>query len=117
MTDEELEERLAQVTSAAKSPHGVVHPLPHGDRVWHSGQRWAATVPGGTAVVVDSEPQRDGSWEYDVLACRDFSRRPGPGNPMDRPTRWPGWALRMSCDFVERVLGGAIHADEEEGTV
>lgn len=69
-----------------------IHPLPEGAKVHHSSQLWARTVDGGTAVVREVlGPYHDGAYEYVVDACRDFSRRPGPDNPMDRRTQWPSY--------------------------
>jgi hypothetical protein len=65
--------------------------LPVGTRVRHAGQEWATSVlaPKGTAVVVGvGHTHADGTFEYKVMAGRDFSRRIGPDNPMDRLTEW-----------------------------
>lgn len=72
-------------------------PLPAGTRIAHINQQWAIsrTSPGGTAEILEARgPYNDGSWEYRVLACRDFSRRPGRDNPMDRETWWNSLAVR-----------------------
>jgi hypothetical protein len=69
----------------------VTHPLPAGTRVTHANQLWAGewSTPDGTAVIVEARgPYPDRTWEYRVHACRDFTRRPGPDNPMDRETWW-----------------------------
>ncbi len=80
-------------------PHA---PLTPGTRISHAAQQWATRTryPQGTAVIVgaDSTPCADGSWEYDVLRCRDFSRGPGPDNPMDTPTRWNSLAIRRHTE-------------------
>lgn len=73
-----------------------MHPLPAGTRVTHISQGWAGPIrtPDGIAEIVAARgPYPDGAWEYEVLACRDFSRRPGPDNPMDRPTWWASYAV------------------------
>lgn len=63
--------------------------LPVGTAVYHGAQRWAQLLVGGTGVITEvSGPCSDGSWEYVVMGTRDFSRRPGPGNPMTRETQW-----------------------------
>lgn len=72
-------------------------PLPVGTRVTHINQRWATSTvtPEGTAEILEARgPYPDGSYEYRVLAARDFSRRPGPGNPMDREVWWSSQAVR-----------------------
>lgn len=72
-------------------------PLPVGTRVVHISQEWAHSwnIPNGTAEIVEVRgPYNDGSWEYRVLATQDFSRRPGPDNPMDRETWWSSLATR-----------------------
>jgi hypothetical protein len=74
-------------------------PLSVGARVSHISQEWAtsSTAPDGTAQIVEVRgPYNDGSYEYLVLACRDFSRRPGPANPMDRETWWSSLAVRIA---------------------
>lgn len=66
-------------------------PLPVGTRVTHINQQWANSVvaPRGTAEILEARgPYNDGSYEYRVLAARDFSRRPGPDNPLVRETWW-----------------------------
>ncbi|MCY0917038.1 hypothetical protein OS965_02455 [Streptomyces sp. H27-G5] len=73
-----------------------LHPLPVGTRVTHINQQWANahTTPEGTAVIVEARgPYNDGSYEYRVLACHDFSRQPGPDNPLDRETWWSSLAV------------------------
>ncbi|MEU9415203.1 hypothetical protein [Streptomyces sp. NPDC048272] len=75
------------------------HPLPVGTRVTHVNQQWAnrRTAPEGTAKIVEARgPYNDGSYEYLVLACRDFSRQPGPGNRMDRETWWSSLAVQSA---------------------
>jgi hypothetical protein len=63
--------------------------LEPGTAVYHGGQRWAVTLVGGTARILSVDRlNRDGSWEYTVLGCRDISRQPGPGNPMDQERQW-----------------------------
>lgn len=69
-----------------------IHPLPVGAKVFHSGQQWARSLDGGTAVVRKViGPLRDGAYEYVVDACQEFSRRPGPDNPMDWRTQWASY--------------------------
>lgn len=73
------------------------HPLSVGTRVTHVNQQWASskTAPDGTAEILAAcGPYHDGSWEYRVRACSDFSRRPGPDNPLDRETWWSSQAVR-----------------------
>jgi len=75
----------------------VTAPLPVGTRVTHVNQQWATSIvaPEGTAEILEARgPYPDGSFEYLVLACRDFSRRPGPDNRMDRETWWSSNATR-----------------------
>lgn len=74
-------------------------PLPVGARVTHLNQQWASrrVAPEGTAEIVEVRgPFYDGNYEYRVLACRDFSRRPGPDNPMVRETWWSSLAVRAA---------------------
>ncbi|MFD5678439.1 hypothetical protein ACFWID_40790, partial [Streptomyces sp. NPDC127040] len=71
------------------------HPLPIGAPVTHISQQWAnnRTTPAGTARILEARgPYGDGSFEYRVATTRDFSRRPGPDNPMDRETWWSSLA-------------------------
>lgn len=69
-----------------------IHPLDVGARVFHSGQIWARSLLGGTAVIREVlGPYHDGAYEYVVDACRDFSRQPGDDNPMDRRTQWASY--------------------------
>lgn len=73
------------------------HPLPAGTRVTHINQQWANhhTTPDGTAEILEARgPYPCGTWEYKVRRCRDFSRRPGPDNPMDAETWWTSPAVR-----------------------
>ncbi|MEV6580256.1 hypothetical protein AB0M92_19060 [Streptomyces sp. NPDC051582] len=77
----------------------MIHPLPVGARVTHVNQEWAnaRTAPEGTAEILEGRgPYIDGSYEYHVLACRDFSRQPGPDNPLDREAWWSSNAVRPS---------------------
>jgi hypothetical protein len=68
------------------------HPYPVGAKVFSAGQIWARSVPGGTAVVKEViGPDHRGDYEYVVDACRNFARRPGPDNPMDRRTQWASY--------------------------
>lgn len=62
-------------------------PLPVGTRVYHANQHWASTLPGGTAKIIEVRPWTGGH-AYQVLTARDFSRRPGPDNPLTRNTWW-----------------------------
>jgi len=70
-----------------------IHPLPVGARVYNSrGQRWACSLPGGTAVIREViGPDHRGDYEYVVDGCREFSRRPGPDNPMDHRMQWQSY--------------------------
>lgn len=73
------------------------HPLPVGTHVTHVNQQWATSrvAPEGTAEILEVRgPYHDGAFEYRVLAARDFSRQPGPGNPLDRETWWSSQAIR-----------------------
>ncbi|MFG2412290.1 hypothetical protein [Streptomyces goshikiensis] len=77
------------------------HPLPVGSRVTHVNQRWATSriVPDGTAEILEARgPYNDGTYEYRVRAARDFSRRPGPNNPLDRETWWSSQAVQAVED-------------------
>ncbi|MFE2850575.1 hypothetical protein ACFXJO_05505 [Streptomyces lavendulae] len=63
----------------------------------HVNQQWAtsALAPDGTAEILEVRGlYNDGAYEYRVLAARDFSRRPGPDNPLDRETWWSSQAVR-----------------------
>jgi hypothetical protein len=87
-----------------------VHPLPVGARVYHVGQLWARGLDGGTAVIVEvAGPYRDGAYEYVVDACQEFSRRPGPDNPMDRRTQWASYMTQPAYvrPSVDELLGRA----------
>ncbi len=71
------------------------HPYLQGDRVYHAGQGWHRPHMGGTATVVAWEgPMNDGSYEYEVIAGAEFSRRTGPENPEVRPVRWSSLVTR-----------------------
>lgn len=93
-------------------PEGAVeHPLEPGTDVYHVNQEWAATLPGGTATVVEAHgPAADGSWVYEVIACTDFARPPSDDNPPVRPARWSGAALRLACpyDVGDAVSGAGV---------
>ncbi|MFD8545603.1 hypothetical protein [Streptomyces sp. NPDC059649] len=66
--------------------------LEPGTRVFHGGQIWARTLPGGTGLIVRVEgPDLHGDYEYLVRTAADFSRRPGPDNP-EVDERW--WSSR-----------------------
>ncbi|PPS89423.1 hypothetical protein [Streptomyces sp. MH60] len=88
-----------------------IHPLPVGAKVFHAGQMWAHNLVGGTAVIVEvAGPYRDGSYEYVVDVCREFSRRPGPDNPMDQRSQWASYMTRPARersrieDLLDRSL-------------
>ncbi|MFD3717236.1 hypothetical protein [Streptomyces sp. NPDC058674] len=73
---------------------------PVGTPVTHISQQWAnsRTTPDGTARILEARgPYPDGSYEYRVAAARDFSRQPGPDNPMDRETWWSSLAARPAA--------------------
>lgn len=75
----------------------TARPLAIGTRVTHVNQQWATSTatPDGTAEILETRgPCNDGTWEYRVRACRDFSRRPGSDNPIDRETWWNSRATR-----------------------
>jgi hypothetical protein len=76
------------------------HPLPPGTRVFHDGQIWARSLPGGTGEVIRTEgPDHRGDYEYLVRTGHDLSRQPGPGNP-ETDERW--WAsYRVCLAYVE----------------
>jgi hypothetical protein len=78
-------------------------PLPPGTRVKHRSQEWATygRCPRGTGEVLDViGPFSDGTYDYRVRTGRDFSRPPGPDNPEDRETTWPGHAV-STVDFMK----------------
>lgn len=76
-------------------PAGQAAPYPPGTRVFHGGQIWARSRPGGTAEVLRAEgPDRHGDYEYLVRTGEDFSRQPGPGNPETRETWWSSRHIR-----------------------
>lgn len=88
-----------------------IHPLPVGAKVFHVGQLWARTLIGGTAVVVEVKgPYRDGAYEYVLDACQEFSRRPGPDNPMNQRSQWASYATRPAYErsHVEALLDRAL---------
>lgn len=73
-------------------------PLSVGDRVYHVGQLWAYSLPGGTAEITGVlGPYKDGTYEYKLLTPEDFSRRPGPDNPMTRESQWASRATRTAA--------------------
>lgn len=80
----------------------IEHPLDVGARAYHTAQQWGYRYPEGTAVVLSREERPPGHWEYRVRTGRDFSRPPGPDNPEDRETFWPGWALRPVSEGTRR---------------
>ena len=64
-------------------------PLKPGDRVFHGGQIWARSLPGGTGEVIRAEgPDHRGDYEYLVRTGEDFSRRTGSDNPETREVWW-----------------------------
>ncbi|MER5882686.1 hypothetical protein ABT160_02540 [Streptomyces sp. NPDC001941] len=73
-------------------------PLPPGTRVRHVGQQWARAAT-ATIRSVDG-PYPDGSYEYEVTAGQDFSRRTGPDNPETRTTRWNSRTVRPAAGSV-----------------
>ncbi|MFI6088484.1 hypothetical protein [Streptomyces sp. NPDC051218] len=92
----------------------TTHPLPIGTRVSHINQQWAHSLPDGTATIVDRKgPWPDGAWEYQVLAARDFSRCPGPGNPESRTTWWPSWAATPSTTKEISVNDNNLSSETE----
>lgn len=74
------------------------HPFEVGDMVCHMNQEWARAERIATAVIHEVKPQGDGSYEYVVRATQDFSRRPGPDNPIARETQWSDRATVMIDD-------------------
>lgn len=88
-----------------------MHPLPVGTEVYHTAQQWARTVDGGTAVIREVlGPYGDGAYEYVVDGCRDFSRRPGPDNPMDERSQWPSYytARAYVRPSIDELLSRAL---------
>ncbi|MFJ4902951.1 hypothetical protein [Streptomyces sp. NPDC088727] len=88
-THEIAREEFAKVDTVRPSPAAEQYAV--GTRVRHSGQEWATPVvaPRGTAVVVAvGREHQDGTREYEILTGEDFSRRPGPNNPLARRTEW-----------------------------
>ncbi|MGW1436782.1 hypothetical protein ACWD7M_16225 [Streptomyces griseus] len=76
----------------------VAEPYAVGTRVRHTGQEWAraTAAPKGTAVVVAVGPEHHGGTrEYEVLAAEEFSRRPGPDNPLTKRTEWNSGRVRF----------------------
>jgi len=82
------------VEQAAHSEAAAVHPLPVGTRVRHYGQQWPAARQGTATIIAVKGPYTDGTWEYQVRATVDFSRRPGPDNPETRTAWWSSNATR-----------------------
>lgn len=63
--------------------------LPTGTKVRHSNQEWARGEGIFTAEITEVKgPCGDGTFEYEVLAGRDFSRSISDDNPMDRLAWW-----------------------------
>lgn len=70
----------------------MTRPHPTGTRVFHGGQIWARTLPGGTGEILRVEgPDRHGDFEYLVRTGPDFSMPPSPDNP-ETDERW--WSSR-----------------------
>ncbi|MCX4666418.1 hypothetical protein OG453_07015 [Streptomyces sp. NBC_01381] len=68
------------------------------------------------ATVIDRKgPWPDGSWEYQVRAACNFSRRPGPDNPESRTTWWPSWATTPSPTNEEPVNDNISNSESEDG--
>jgi hypothetical protein len=64
-------------------------PYPTGTRVFHAGQRWARTLPGGTGEIVRAEgPDRNGEYEYLVRTGPDFAMGPDPEDNPETDERW-----------------------------
>ncbi|MFD5513688.1 hypothetical protein ACFWIB_39005 [Streptomyces sp. NPDC127051] len=58
--------------------------------------------PEGTAEIAEVRgPYNDDCFRYRVLAARDFNRRPGPDNPMERETWWSFNATRPACSHSD----------------
>ena len=64
------------------------HPFQRGDMVCHMNQEWAVAEHLATAVISEVQDCGDGTYEYKVTTAQDFSRRPGPDNPLTRPSQW-----------------------------
>jgi hypothetical protein len=96
-----------------------IHPLPVGQRVYNSrGQQWACSLPGGTAVIREViGPDHRGDYEYVVDGCREFSRQPGPDNPMDRRTQWQSYntAPAYERSHIEDLLDRALLVRDRSG--
>lgn len=71
--------------------------LPVGTRVTHINQQRAtsAIAPEGTGEILNVRgPYSDGTYEYLVLATRNFARTLGPDNPLEREAWWSSNAVR-----------------------
>jgi len=78
--------RYEEARAAARAANP---PLPVGTRVYHGGQIWARTLPGGTGYITGvMGPYHDDTYEYFVTTTENFASRPGPDNPETRPTQW-----------------------------
>ena len=76
------------------------HPYPPGTRVFHDGQIWARSLPGGTGEVVRVDgPDHRGDYEYLVRTGHDLSRQPGPDNPETDERWWASYRVRPA--YVE----------------
>jgi len=89
-----------------------IHPLPVGQRVYHSqGQQWAHSLLGGTAIIREViGPDHRGDYEYVVDGCREFSRQPGPDNPMDKRTQWASYCTKPAYErsHIDDLLDKAL---------
>lgn len=79
-------------------------PLDIGTRVYHLGQQWAYSLPGGTGEIVARKgPDHRGDFEYKVRTGKDISRQPGPDNP-ETDERW--WASYTTIPAVPATGSG-----------
>lgn len=68
-----------------------------GTRVFHGGQIWARSLPGGTGEVIRVEgPDRHGDYEYLVRTGHNFAMPPGPDNPEIDERWWASYHVRRA---------------------
>lgn len=79
------------------------HPFEPGDLVCHINQEWARAERIVTARVTEVKDCGDGTFEYQVDATQEFSRRPSKDNPMTRPTWWNSRATHFLAAGIEIV--------------
>lgn len=72
-------------------------PLKVRDRVFHVGQIWARSLPGGTAEILEVQgPDHRDNYEYLVLTGVYFSRKPSERNPQTRKEWWSSTATVLA---------------------